>query len=370
MSVKLKSLTLCGFKSIREVEDFEPTPINVLIGANGAGKSNLIAFFRMLSWMMSGELQEYVARRGGASRLLHDGPDTTPQIEATLALETEAGTNEYKFRLFHAAEDTLIFAEEAFRFSRREYSTPYRTWTDLGAGHRESKLIAKAEGGDSNARAIRGLLLKCKVYQFHNTSDTARMRQNWRTEDGRWLKEDAANIAPFLLRLRDHAAPYYKRILDTLRSALPFLSDFELEPENGSVLLRWRERGTDEVFGASQASDGMLRTIALIALLQQPAEDLPGILFLDEPELGLHPYATDVLVGLLRSASQRCQVILATQSAALVDRFEPEDIVVTERDGRESHFTRLQPAKLQEWLEEYSIAELWEKNVIGGRPTR
>ena len=367
MSVRLAKLTLRGFKSIRELVDFEPAPINVLIGVNGAGKSNLISFFRMLSWMMSGSLQEYVARRGGANRLLHDGAETTPQIEALLELETERGTNEYKFRLVHVAEDALMFAEEAYRFSRRGFPSAAE-WTDLGAGHREAKLTEDADAGNITARVIRGLLRQCKVFQFHNTSDTARMRQNWRTDDARSLKEDAANIAPFLLRLRDQAAPCYKRILDTLRAIVPFLTDFEFEPENGSVLLRWREKGTDEVFGASQASDGMLRTIALIALLQQPEDDLPDILFLDEPELGLHPYATDMLVGLLRSASQRCQVILATQSAALVDRFAPEDIVVAERQGRESRFTRLDPEKLKEWLEEYSMSELWEKNVIGGQP--
>lgn len=367
MSVRLTKLTLRGFKTIRELVDFRPEPINVLIGANGAGKSNFISFFRMLSWMMSRDLEQYVTGRGGANRLLHDGAQSTAQVEAQIELETESGMNDYKFRLVHIAEDAFMFAEEAYRYSSTDFASR-ASWSDLGAGHREAKLVAEADGGNKTARVIRALLRQCNVFQFHNTSETARMRQKWRTEDGRWLKEDAANLAPFLLRLRDHEPPYYKRILDTVRSTLPFLTDFELEPENGSVLLRWREKGTDEVFGASQASDGMLRTIALIALLQQPEDDLPGILFLDEPELGLHPYAADVLVDLLRAASRSCQVILATQSTALVDRFEPEDIVVVERRNRESQFNRLGPDKLKDWLEEYSMSELWEKNVIGGQP--
>ena len=369
MSVKLKNLTLRGFKSIRELKDFEPAAINVLIGANGAGKSNLIAFFRMLSWMMGGELQSYVARKGGASSILHDGAGVTPQIEGKLTLETDRGFNDYKCRLFYAADDTLIFADEQFRFSDRTFVSTAR-WVSLGSGHRESKLIGRAEEGDTTAKVILRLLRQCCVYQFHNTSDTSRMRAKWRVDDGRWLKEDGANLAPFLLRLKKNEPPYYRRIVETVRRIVPFFADFELEPEYDSVLLRWREVGSDVVFGASQASDGMLRALALVALLQQRETDLPDILFLDEPELGLHPYAINVIVGLLRTAAERSQVIVATQSTTFVDYFEPDEIVVAERDGRESHFSRPDPAKLQEWLEEYSMAELWEKNVIGGRPTR
>jgi predicted ATPase len=157
--------------------------------------------------------------------------------------------------------------------------------------------------------------------------------------------------------------------LETLRLILPFFAEFELKPEFGKLLLAWRERGSDRVFTASQAADGMLRTMALVALFQQPEFDLPDVVILDEPELGLHPYAIEVLAGLIRSASAHSQVILATQSASLVDRFSAEDIVVVNRTGRESTLQRHTEAELHEWLEEYTLSELWEKNVIGGRPS-
>jgi predicted ATPase len=208
------------------------------------------------------------------------------------------------------------------------------------------------------------------VHQFSDTSATSRIRNKWPVDDGIRLKEDAANLAPFLYRLHEHYPKYYRRIVETIRLILPFFDDFELEPEFGSLLLRWLERGTDRVFGASQAADGMLRTMALVALLQQPEENLPDVLILDEPELGLHPYAIEVLASLLQSASQYVQVIVATQSVSLIDRFEPHDIVVVDRTGRESTFRRLNDADLAEWREQYTLSELWEKNVLGGRPAR
>lgn len=357
-------MTLRGFKTIRELKDFEPGRVTMLIAPNGAGKTNFISFFRMLSWALNspGDLQTHVAEQGGASMLLHDGPAKTRGVEAVLEIQTEGGSNEYGFRLVYAAGDTLMFADEWYRFRR-----PRR---ELGAGHREPKLIDEAERGNTTARVFLAMLRRIVVYQFHNTSPTARMRNKWAADDGRWLKEDAANLSPFLYRLQDGEPKYYKRIVETLRLILPFFADFEFQPEYGRLLLRWRERGSDQVFSASQAGDGMLRAMALVALLQQPETDLPDVLILDEPELGLHPYAIEVLAALIQSASQHAQVIVATQSVSLIDRFEPHDIVVVDRTGRESTFRRLTDSELSEWCEQYTLSELWEKNVLGGRPSR
>ena len=180
---------------------------------------------------------------------------------------------------------------------------------------------------------------------------------------------DGSNLAPFLYRLQRKEGKSYQRIVETLRLILPFFVDFYLEPDSGHVLLAWRETESDQIFTASQAADGMLRAIALVTLLLQPEETLPNLLILDEPELGLHPYAINIIGGLIRAVSEKTQVIVATQSPAFVDCFEPGDIVVVEREGRESVFRRLEnSAALQEWLKEYSLSELWQKNVFGGRP--
>jgi predicted ATPase len=229
-------------------------------------------------------------------------------------------------------------------------------------------LIDEAEGGNATARFIRGCLRRCIVYQFHNTSETARVRLGWSKDDNRYLKEDGANLAAVLLRLRDELAPYYRRIVENIRRLTPQFLDFELEPSNGKVLLQWRERDTDMVFGPHQASDGTLRIMALFTLLLQPPDSLPDVIIMDEPELGLHPYAIRTLAGLVKSVSKQTQVVLATQSANLLNCFDPEDIVVMERPERETTLRRLGEAELAEWLDRYSMAELWEKNVLGGTP--
>ena len=369
MRNRLDAITLKGFKTIRALDDFRPGPLTVLIGPNGAGKSNFISFFRMLSWMLvePDHLQTHVAEQGGASKLLHDGPAVTPQIEAMLTIETNSGENHYNFRLFHAAGDALIFAQERYRFSRTGHPG-VASWSGTGAGHLAPQLLIHA-ATDDTARVILSILRRFNVYQFHNTSTTARIRTKWNLNDNRFLKEDGANIAPLLLRLKDQEGRSYQRIVDTLRLILPFFSDFELEPNYSGLLLAWRERNSDQIFDVSQASDGMLRVIALITLLLQPEDTLPDLLILDEPELGLHPYAIKVIGGLVRAVSEKVQVIVATQSTAFVDCFELSDIVVVEREGRESVFRRQENTEaLNEWLKEYSPSELWQKNVIGGRP--
>jgi predicted ATPase len=366
MKGRLARITLRGLRSIRCVEGLALGPINVLIGANGAGKSNLISFFRLLESIAAGEgsLPTYVTSAGGANALLHDGAATTPEIGAALTFETAAGNVEYAFRLTSGAPDILLFAEEKFRLSALGTEAP---WVALGSGHRESGLHRSP---DPTARAILGMLRGAVTYQLHNTSDTARIRKRWGVGDGLTLKADAANLAPFLLRLRASRRDAYDRIVDTVRQIAPFFADFHLEPEQGTMLLQWRERNTDIVFQPHQASDGMLRMMALVALLLQPYEDLPPLIIVDEPELGLHPYAISIVAGLFRSASLHAEVLLATQSTTFLDLFEPEEIIVVDRHDRESRLRHLDLEDLKAWLEEYSIGELWEKNVLGGRPAR
>lgn len=370
MPARLIKLTLSGFKSIKRLDGFEPGNLTVLIGPNGAGKSNLISFFRALSHMMSSPtgLQAHLTQTGKAHSWLHDGPGVTSAIDAALEIETDRGRNDYQFRLEFAAGDTLYFNYERFRFlpKGKRPDAP----TNLGSGHGESRLFERAERGERTPSAIRDMLRKFINHQFHNTSFTSRMRQAWDISDGRWLKEDGANLAAVLYRLKSQEplAPYYARIVQTIRQSLPFFADFELEPVAGQISLAWREGGTDSHFAAHQASDGMLRFMALVTLLLQPANDLPDLLILDEPELGLHPHAITTVAGLVQSVSFEKQVILATQSATLLNQFAPEDVVVVERQGRESKFRRLDASELAAWLEQYSMGELWEKNVFGGRP--
>lgn len=365
----LRKISIAGYKSIKNLE-LELAPINVFIGANGSGKSNFLSFFQMLQAMMQapGKLKVFVGRSGGASSLLFESPKHSPQIAAELSYQTESGQQDYAFTLGYApGKDDFIFLEEKYR-SFSSTVNENANWHYLEEGHKEAELLEEAARGNPTAKTFKRLLKSCFVYHFHDTSETARIRQKWDKDDNRYLHEDGANLAPFLLRLKNHEPLYYKRIVETITLVVPFFGDFELEPLYNSVLLQWTEKESDCLFSSHQASDGMLRAIALITLLLQPPEQLPDILILDEPELGLHPYAIDIIGDLINSVSHHTQVILATQSTLLINYFDPENIIVVERRNRQSYFARLTPSEFQEWLTEYSLSELWEKNVIGGTP--
>ncbi len=364
--IKLKSFTIKGYKTIKAIENFEPQPINILIGPNGAGKSNFISFFKFLSWMLNsdGKLQEHVAYLGGANDILHDGVDITKSIDAEISIETKNGLNEYKFSLMFVKPDNLVFKEEKYRFIKNGFIGE-ANWSSCGVGHQEAKL---PQIETATPTTILNLLRKLIVYQFHNTSDTAPMRLKWSQADGRWLKQNGENLGSFLYRIQNEDKSYYTRIVKYIRLVLPFFDDFDLYPEFGQILLRWKEKGANKGFNAGQASDGMLRTIALISLLAQNPKDLPAVLFLDEPELGLHPSAIDAVAGLIKAASSHCQVFVATQSISLVNNFELEDLVVIDRKGRSSEYQRPDSENLQAYLEEFSTGQIWEKNIIGGRP--
>lgn len=366
----LKLIKVKGFKSIQDI-NLELRSLNVLIGVNGAGKSNLVSFFKMLNEMMGGRLQHFVATSGRAQSLLHFGPKITPQVEATLEFEVDKGTDTYHMRLFYASGDTLIFAEEDLSFLGKDWPGSPKL-TDLGAGHQETRINDEAVKGDHTAKTVRYLLNRCRVFHFHDTSVTARVRQYCYVGDDRWLMPDAGNLAAILYRLRNkNKGPAYRRILATIRRIAPFFEDFELEPTgNGDkeIILNWRQKDSDQVFGPHQLSDGTLRAMSLVTLLLQPVDDLPHLIIVDEPELGLHPAAKTIIAGLFKKASHHCQVIVATQSPELLDAFNVEDVVVVERDDKASSFRRLDESSLKEWLEEYSLGQLWEKNVLGGGP--
>jgi len=368
MGQPIDKITLKGFKSIRSLEDFSLRNLNILIGANGAGKSNFVSFFTFLREAIEGRLGLFVEKRGGADDHLFMGPKVTDQIYAYLHF----GLNGYQFSLESTSDNSLVYADERIQFDGNLPSTvPVNR--SIGKGHRESSLKEQLEGGQN--RNISGYIYDSIsnwiVYHVHDTSDTAAMRRSCSIRDNEYLRPDAGNLAAFLLMLHDGHPSVYKKIRDMICLATPFFNDFKFRPQasKGDVLiqLEWTQRDTDYPFLVNQLSDGTLRFIALATALLQP--DPPATMLIDEPELGLHPYALNLFAGLVKKAATRTQVIVSTQSAPLLDNFEAEDIIVVEREEGASTFKRLSSADLKEWLKDYSLGELWQKNVIGGRPS-
>ncbi|MEU4742031.1 AAA family ATPase [Actinosynnema sp. NPDC023658] len=357
---ELKSIDVEGYASIRSAS-VSLGRLNVLIGANGAGKSNFVRVFELLGRLVESDLGYFVGLNGGASALLNSDPST-----ARLRVNLEAPPNGYEAVLVPASNDELIFGREEIR----RLSRPYQVVPSRGG--RETRLHELTGlAGDGVAAGVVDLLRGCRVYHFHDTSRNAPVKRLVPTADNLALHNDAGNLAAVLLALSDsddkaHQAAY-RRIVGVIRQVAPFFRDFVLHPEkNDRLRLRWRQQGSDTVFSADQLSDGTLRFICLATLLLHPR--LPSLVVLDEPELGLHPYAVVQLAGLLRQASARSQVLVATQSVTLMNQFDIDDLIVVERVDGASTFTRPDRERLAAWLDEYSLGELWEKNLIGGRP--
>lgn len=357
----IDSIDVEGFTSIKSAV-IRLHDLNLLVGANGAGKSNFIRALGMLGRIVDGELGLFVGLAGGASALLSDDPDSTGRMR--LEVEFEAGG--YSATLIPASGDTLIFQNETI-WPRAGTDHPIAS---LGQGHRESALAETVDEPvwSATAEPLVSALRGCRVFHFHDTSRDAPVKQQGYASDNLALHPDAGNLAAVLLHLQETERPSYRRILGAIRQVAPFFRDFVLRPERATdrLRLRWQQEGSDTVFPADALSDGTLRFICLATLLGQP--ELPGVIVLDEPELGLHPFAIVQLAEMLRAASRRSQVVVATQSVTLMNQFEADDLIVVERRNGFSSFERLDYHRLSDWLRNYSLGELWEKNLLGGRP--
>lgn len=370
--LRLDRIEVKGFKSIFGM-DLALDSLNVLIGANGSGKSNLTLLFSLLNQLASQNLQLFVGRLGGADRLLHYGQKVTDSIQLELGF---ADGLLYRCELVPSYDDTLIFAREEIENANQNSNGhgPLGR-TNLGVGHKESKLKS-VEQNNQVAKEILDTMNGWRVYHFHDTSSSAKVKQTQDIDDNWFLREDGSNLAAYLYLLQQTNRPYYANIVDTIRMVAPFFDEFILRPSplnTSKIKLAWREKGGGNPlsvginFDAHAFSDGTLRFVSLATLLLQP--QLPATILLDEPELGLHPYAISLLSDLLRSAATKSQVIVCTQSVTLVEQFAPEEIIVVERQAGHSTFERLVPEEIALWLEEYDIGELWQKNVVGGRPS-
>lgn len=346
-----------GFKSFRDASVSLQDGVNLLLGANGAGKSNFIGFFRFLNRLIEQELYLHTGMSGGASALLHKGPPSTNDLAAKL----HVGNNDYEFVLTRTEqEDRFVFVSEF-----AEWGGHVRTATPAGAN--ESSL--KTSGSPIPAYTFT-YLSGIRVFHFHDTSPDAPVMSSEPKDNSAGLTGDARNIAPFLLHLREDDRPTYDHICATIRLIAPFFADFVLAPDkSGRVSLRWRQTGLPEdTFGPAAFSDGTLRFICLATLLNQPEEFLPKLILIDEPELGLHPHAIQILADMLKSAGARTQLIVATQSPYLVDQFSPESVIVVERQENSSVLKRLRGEDWVHWLERYTLGDIWRKNLLGGTP--
>jgi predicted ATPase len=358
----LTRITIDGFKSIKHA-DIELRPLNILIGANGSGKTNFISLFRLFNQMVDGNFQFAIARGGGAENFLYYGSKTTKEIVIRLYF----GQNEYICVWAPTVDNKLARTREA-----------YSVYDSFGENARITQVDpdsipeANMPAGLTKlplAQYALNAFVKWTLYHFHDTSDTASLKKPCAINDNMFLRQDAGNLPAFLFLLQTKYPTSYQSIVETVRLVAPFFKDFILRPmalNENMIQLEWREKESDFPFLAHHFSDGTLRFICLAAVLLQP--NPPSTILIDEPELGLHPYAISLLAELMKKAAINKQLIVSTQSVPLVNQFQPEDIIVMERENGESIFKRLSAGDMRGWLEDYGLGDLWEKNLLGGRP--
>lgn len=366
---KLHEAFISGYKSISNDEPLRLCfgDVNILLGANGSGKSNIISFFRMLGFMMSGTFQRFVAQSGTNQGFLYYGSKTTPNISAEIELQQGKDTDSYKFVLTPASGERLIISQEEVVWKREGQERPFHS-NSISSNFMESGLIGN---NNETAKIIRKLISQCKAYQFHDSSVGGPLRQASLINAAQYLQSEGNNLASFLYFLKNNFSYEYNRIVSSISIIMPQFHDFYLEPIKNYVSLNWMDNGdNDYVFSADQFSDGTIRFIALATLLLQPAKTMPSVIIIDEPELGLHPYAIDQLAEMIKDASLHAQIIVATQSPLLIDHFDASSITVIEQtaDHHSTIARQLNDDELKGWLDNYYLSELWEKNVIGGLP--
>lgn len=364
---ELDTISIKGFKSIASIDKLKLGAINVVIGPNGSGKSNFIGAFNLLKALRAGRLQDY-AGKIGVENLLYFGPKMTDALQFALAFHGDV-ERRYSVRLEPGmSTDLLPVAETAAQDPTEETVTPVSE--RLRRHGSEAGLSEEASLGPV-AQWVARQVDEWLICHFHDTSEFSKMRLPCALDDNRQLRADGGNLPAFLYMLQAQHPTAYSLIRRTVQRVVPFFDDFVLAPSvlhPDKIKLEWKHRDQDQYFNAWALSDGTLRFIALATLFLQPQTLRPPLVLVDEPELGLHPFAITLLGAMVKSASVDTQVILATQSPLLLDEFSPEDVLVAERDGHATTFRRLDANNLESWLEDYSLGELWEKNHLGGRP--
>lgn len=368
---ELSSISIDGFKSLAATGPIALGPINLIIGPNGSGKSNFLAAFAFLQAIQDGRLYDYVRTAGGADELLHFGSKTTQEIK--LSLSFQDALHGYQLTLKADHNDNLFALNESVTGpNSAQPPQPHSEALAAQGGGKEAGI--SSPNLSQGAAWIQARLGGWRLYHVHDTSASSPLRKTARVDDSDFLRPDGSNLAAFLYRLKqtEKYASAYALIRKTVQRVAPFFDDFLLRPDNLApdfIKLAWKHKGSDKYFGASTFSDGTLRFIALVTLFLQPLELRPSVILVDEPELGLHPSAITLLAALMRQTSAQTQIIASTQSPQLLDHFDPQEVLVANRVHSATTLTRIDPAPLAAWLEDYSLGQLWEKNEIGGRPS-
>lgn len=362
----IEQVLIENYKSIKDLS-LPLNRLNVLIGSNGAGKSNFISFFELTKAIYEQRFGSYTLSKGGIDNLLRQGRRVSPSIQGLIDFDN---TNAFFFEIKPSQSNKGYIEKTGDFFNNchkpgKDYSQWNRTIWDSAV--EESSLKDNKRWRTAYLRKYLGSFT---VYHFHDTSATSPMRGDCPINDNEYLRDNGSNLAAYLYSLMLNDEKTFRLIEGVIRSIAPYFKGFKLRPDANNkerIRLEWEERDTDMYLDGYSFSDGTLRFIALTTLLLQ--SKMPEVIIIDEPELGLHPAAINKLAQLVKQASLKSQIILSTQSTNLVNCFEVEDIIVVDRADNQSVFRHLEREELEKWMDDYelSLSDLWEKNMIGGQ---
>lgn len=372
-----------------ETKPVELRSLNLLVGPNGSGKSNLIEAISLLRAAPK-DWQEATRKGGGVGEWIWKGDPSCP---ASLTAQFPSG-GPGSGPLVHE----VSFQERAQRFDLAEEKIHANTeaggmgpgfyWTDFkGSGPTVARLTGEGEQdwleaphkpGQSVLSLLRDPVYYPEITWLADAYENVRIYREWtfgrhsvfrnpQPADMRSapLAEDFSNLGLYLNRIKAKFPAAKRAILAGMQELYDGISDFEINTSGGTVQIFLHEG--DFAIPASRLSDGTLRYLCLLAILCDP--EPPPLICIEEPELGLHPDILPGLADLLRSASERTQIIVTTHSDILVDAMTeaPECVVICEKHDGKTEMKRLDQTELQAWLEEYRLGDLWIKGQLGGK---
>lgn len=393
---RLTELSCWGFRSYPDrdmVRALTMTPLSVLIGPNSSGKSNLLDMLLLISEAADQKLSDGVRRRNGMRSILWQNGAKEFGWELVLAAEgafaAEEGPLHYRVVVRPRGESPSIALEEVAveaKSGTRVLLSAMNGAVRLRAEGKpqlgpETPLTSDSELAISQIRdpqnyptlsRLRDYLASWAIYREFLTDEQSKMRQPQVASADTQLQPHGENLIAVLHQInnRTQYRPYNTGIRELLRLAFEDFEElyFPAEPgASGKIGLAWKDRSLSGDLDVSQLSDGMLRFLALSTLLAAP--DLPPLVCVDEPEIGLHPALLHLVAGMAEKASARTQVILTTHSTQLINSLSrPEYVTVVERDKGATTLRRLDAGKLGAWLRDFTLGELWLQGEIGGRP--
>lgn len=402
----LLRLRIQNYRSLKDV-NVRLQAVNVLVGANGSGKSNLLDVVSFLGDSARMDVQPALQKRGGFRRVTFRGNrrpmPITIEVEAAVTKNSNRNaTDHYLLRLSRLRarsgreEFDVLAREEDFVFKRT--AGPGRRITLHGedlmvyTGDEETRSISLSEStlalatlpklgpeqGGEQVSAVANLFASFRV--FDPTVELARAPSPVLDESdsplshGQRLADDASNLAAYLMVMSSKDPDRFEALSEDARRFIPGLQEIRFIPvgEAGrATYVALKERSLYQLTPLADASFGSVRALALLALLYDP--NPPKMTCIEEIDHGLHPYLLDRLVELIRSASKRTQFLIATHSPSLVNRLEPEELIVCERQEDGSSSIPAIPSVTVREMElaasgELGLGELWFSGALGGVP--